>query len=112
MQSAGGIENMDLVTKQAIARTFQTAAFSQLEEKLGLGLQWCRSKGINVQQVVISGGVASNLYLRQRLQTCLATHSSEGSISLVCPPPHLCTGARLGYFTERSNAKVFQTTLL
>ena len=103
MEGAGGIENMDLLTKQAIARTFQTAAFAQLEEKLGLGLRWCRSNGINVQQVVISGGVASNLYLRQRLQACLATHSSEGSIALVCPPPHLCTGAAHLFSNEFQN---------
>jgi N6-L-threonylcarbamoyladenine synthase len=58
--------NLDGRTKLALARTFQTAAVSQLEEKLLLGLHWCRQNGIVTKDVVVSGGVASNKFLRQR----------------------------------------------
>lgn len=58
--------NLDDPTKLALARAFQTAAISQLEEKLLLGLRWCRQNGIVIRDIVVSGGVASNKLLRQR----------------------------------------------
>lgn len=57
---------LDLPTKQAVARAFQTAAVDHLEEKLVLALQECKNKNIPVRTVVVSGGVASNNFLRQR----------------------------------------------
>lgn len=53
-------------TKLALARAFQTAAVGQLEEKLLLGLHWCRQNGITIGDVIVSGGVASNRFLRER----------------------------------------------
>ena len=64
--SQGGIQNLDTPTKIALARNFQTAAIAQLEEKLFLGFDWCAKNKIKVHDVVVSGGVASNSYLRQR----------------------------------------------
>lgn len=58
--------HLDDATKLALARAFQTAAVSQLEEKLLLGLHWCRQNGIIIRDVVVSGGVASNRFIRQR----------------------------------------------
>ena len=58
--------DLDGPTKLALARAFQSAAVSQLEEKLLLGLHWCRQNGIVIRDVVVSGGVASNKFLRQR----------------------------------------------
>jgi N6-L-threonylcarbamoyladenine synthase len=57
---------LDAPTKLALARAFQTAAVSQLEEKLLLALHWCRQNGIVIRDIVVSGGVASNKFLRQR----------------------------------------------
>ncbi|TFK44575.1 Gcp-like domain-containing protein [Crucibulum laeve] len=90
---AGGIENIDISTKRALARAFQEAAVKQLEEKVLLALQSCRQKGIHIQNLVVSGGVASNHYLRGRLQQCVITESANQNspISLVFPPPYLCT---------------------
>lgn len=51
----------------ATAATFQAAAVLQLQKKLGLALELCEKKGVNVRTVVASGGVASNRYLRARL---------------------------------------------
>lgn len=50
----------------AIARGFQEAAFGQLEEKVKLALRWCDKRGVKVNGLVASGGVASNMYLRER----------------------------------------------
>ena len=58
--------NLDGPTKLALARAFQTAAVNQLEEKLQLCLHWCRQNGIVIRDIVVSGGVASNQFLRQR----------------------------------------------
>ena len=57
---------LDAPTKVALARAFQTAAVGQLEEKVLLALRWCRQNGVAVRDIVVSGGVASNKFLRQR----------------------------------------------
>ncbi|EJD03286.1 peptidase M22, glycoprotease [Fomitiporia mediterranea MF3/22] len=76
----------------AIARTFQDAAFAQLEEKVILALRWCADNSqIPVKHVVVSGGVASNLLFRERLQACLSKNFPDDELSLVFPPPALCT---------------------
>jgi N6-L-threonylcarbamoyladenine synthase len=53
----------------ALARAFQTAAARQLCVKLTLGLQKLELKGVKVRDVVVSGGVASNAFLRERWVT-------------------------------------------
>jgi len=74
-----------------LARAFQTAAVGQLEEKILLALKWCEMKDIMVQEIVVSGGVASNKFLRERLHQCLLALNSDTPLSLVFPPPYLCT---------------------
>lgn len=69
----------------AIARAFQKAALAQLEEKVVLALKWCAEHRssisaeqkspynggqLPVKHVVVSGGVASNSFLRDRLVEC------------------------------------------
>ncbi|KAG5650193.1 hypothetical protein H0H81_000352 [Sphagnurus paluster] len=61
-----GLDNVDLPTRLALARGFQNAAVAQLEEKLLLAFKWCSENNIHVHDVVVSGGVASNTYLRER----------------------------------------------
>ena len=63
---AGRNGDLDEPTQLALARAFQTAAISQLEEKLLLGFRWCERNRISVRDIVVSGGVASNKFLRQR----------------------------------------------
>jgi N6-L-threonylcarbamoyladenine synthase len=62
----GGADKISMVTKRSIARAFQEAAVIQLLDKLSLGLEWCQTRDIRIGTVVVSGGVASNLYLRDR----------------------------------------------
>ncbi|KIM45154.1 hypothetical protein M413DRAFT_66070 [Hebeloma cylindrosporum] len=87
----GGIANLTLSMKRALARGFQIAAVQHLEEKLLLGLNYCKTENIPVRSVVVSGGVASNTFLRERFQACLLDFDSNTSLSLTFPPPSLCT---------------------
>jgi N6-L-threonylcarbamoyladenine synthase len=69
----GGAEALDIESRRALANAFQKAAVDQVEEKVAHGLRWCRERGFGVQHLVVSGGVASNLYLRTRYVTLLRT---------------------------------------
>ncbi|KAI0644366.1 peptidase M22 glycoprotease [Trametes meyenii] len=82
---------LDTRTRLGLARSFQRAAVAQLEEKLVLGMRLCTKEGVRVRSLVVSGGVASNRYLRARLQACLDAESPEEPVGLVFPPPSLCT---------------------
>ena len=62
----GGAEGLDDATRRALASAFQSAALDQLEEKVSLALKWCRVQGVGLNHLVVSGGVASNSYLRNR----------------------------------------------
>ncbi|KAI0259673.1 Gcp-like domain-containing protein [Gloeopeniophorella convolvens] len=81
---------LDARTRAALARAFQDAAVGQLEEKVRLALRLCAREGVGVRHVVVSGGVASNTYLRTRLGATVADEGA-GLVSLVFPPPALCT---------------------
>lgn len=70
-----------------IAASFQTVAVRHLEERCRRGLAWAKESHPGVSQLVVAGGVASNSYVRDRLQLI-----AEGAgVDLVCPPPRLCT---------------------
>jgi hypothetical protein len=60
------------------------AAVGQLEEKLLLALKWCEMNDIIVQEVVVSGGVASNKFLRERYVVFQAMNSLFNITSLDC----------------------------
>jgi len=59
-------EPLSTSSRISLARAFQTAAARQLCAKLTLGLQKLELKGVKVRDVVVSGGVASNVFLRER----------------------------------------------
>ena len=63
-------EPLEDLEKLALARAFQEAAVRQLEEKVLLGLEKCTDMGVNVRHLVVSGGVASNMFLRKRSASC------------------------------------------
>lgn len=62
----GGVENIAPEEKAAVARAFQEAVVDHLESKLMLGIKQCFRDNIPIKHVIISGGVASNSYLRAR----------------------------------------------
>ncbi|KAL5631668.1 hypothetical protein ACGC1H_007250 [Rhizoctonia solani] len=86
------VERMSLDERRNIAASFQRAAIGQLEDKLRLGLKKCVRLGVEPRSIVVSGGVASNSYLRARLQSMVEGAEIEPKPTLVFPPPHLCTG--------------------
>lgn len=57
---------LDERMRLGLARSFQKAAVAQIEEKLVLGMRLCRREDVRVRALVVSGGVASNQYLRER----------------------------------------------
>lgn len=65
------VAQMDLERKRKLASAFMMATFKQVEEKVALGIELFdreeRRRGGNAQLggLVVSGGVASNMYLRQ-----------------------------------------------
>jgi N6-L-threonylcarbamoyladenine synthase len=57
--------------KRAMARRFQEAAVGHVEEKVGMALDLLKDddeelEGKRLRSLVVSGGVASNAYLRER----------------------------------------------
>jgi N6-L-threonylcarbamoyladenine synthase len=66
LKRQGGIEDLDIPHKRRLARAFQTSVFAQLEQKVLLALDWCFGQDLHVHDLVVSGGVASNQYFRQR----------------------------------------------
>ncbi|KAG8734603.1 hypothetical protein FRC12_018459 [Ceratobasidium sp. 428] len=85
------VDTMSLEKRQSVAAAFQKAAVAQLEAKLKLGLKECMRVGIHPTSIVVSGGVASNTYLRERLQNVVQDRSLSARIEMVFPPPALCT---------------------
>ncbi|KAG8842325.1 hypothetical protein FRB96_005589 [Tulasnella sp. 330] len=73
----------------AIASGFQQAVIGQVEEKVRLALKWADRQGVPITSLVASGGVASNLYLRERLVDVLRGCTPQ--VPLICPPVHMCT---------------------
>lgn len=87
-------------TRAALAHEFQLAAFAQLEDKLTRALSPKPRRGwtlagednvspIEIRGVVCSGGVASNQFLRTRLQAAL-NEAGRPDVSLYFPPVSLC----------------------
>jgi N6-L-threonylcarbamoyladenine synthase len=66
LHARGGIDTISQAEKLMIAKGFQVAASAQLEEKISLALRWCANQSIKVEHVVVSGGVARNVYLLER----------------------------------------------
>ncbi|TIA83305.1 hypothetical protein E3P77_00829 [Wallemia ichthyophaga] len=73
------------VTRVALARAFQSAAVAQLADKVTLALS---KSTVEPSSLVVSGGVASNGYLRERLSDVTGRHG----LNIYFPAPALCTG--------------------
>jgi N6-L-threonylcarbamoyladenine synthase len=66
VERKGGEDAITDAERWALAGAFQTAAVRQVEDKLLLALEQCRTEGAKVASVIVSGGVASNKFLRHR----------------------------------------------
>lgn len=89
-----GVDSLNAAQKLGIAREFMKSVIDHLEAKLLVGIKQCLAQGLPVQHLVISGGVASNQYLRSRLSRLLSDSLDyDGArIELQYPPVSLCTG--------------------
>ncbi|XP_010544638.1 PREDICTED: probable tRNA N6-adenosine threonylcarbamoyltransferase, mitochondrial [Tarenaya hassleriana] len=70
-----------------VAASFQRVAVLHLEEKCERAIEWALKIEPSIQHLVVSGGVASNQYVRARLSHVV----EKRKLKLVCPPPSLCT---------------------
>ncbi|CAA0377026.1 putative tRNA N6-adenosine threonylcarbamoyltransferase [Arabidopsis thaliana] len=79
--------NEDRRNRADIAASFQRVAVLHLEEKCERAIDWALELEPSIKHMVISGGVASNKYVRLRLNNIV----ENKNLKLVCPPPSLCT---------------------
>ncbi|GMH00590.1 hypothetical protein Nepgr_002429 [Nepenthes gracilis] len=77
----------DRRSRADIAASFQRTAVLHLEERCERAIEWALKIDASIKFLVVSGGVASNQYVRTRLDQVV---KSKG-LQLVCPPPSLCT---------------------
>ncbi|XP_074564155.1 putative tRNA N6-adenosine threonylcarbamoyltransferase, mitochondrial [Curcuma longa] len=70
-----------------IAASFQRVAVLHLEERCQRAIEWALKIDPSIKYLVVSGGVASNKYVRARLNHVVVNNN----LQLVCPPPSLCT---------------------
>ncbi|XWS32345.1 hypothetical protein CRYUN_Cryun23aG0151600 [Craigia yunnanensis] len=79
--------SQDRSSRADIAASFQRVAVLHLEERCERAVEWALKIEPSVKHLVVSGGVASNQYVRARLDQVVKKYS----LQLVCPPPNLCT---------------------
>ncbi|KNA19233.1 hypothetical protein SOVF_063360 [Spinacia oleracea] len=77
----------DRRSRADIAASFQRVAVLHLEERCERAIEWALKMEPSIKYFVVSGGVASNLYVRARLDQI----AKNKGVQLVCPPPSLCT---------------------
>ncbi|KAK1395335.1 putative tRNA N6-adenosine threonylcarbamoyltransferase, mitochondrial [Heracleum sosnowskyi] len=83
--SSSSIE--DQSSRADVAASFQRVAVLHLEEKCERAIEWALEMEPSIKHLVVSGGVASNQYVRDRLDQV----AKKKGLQLVCPPPSLCT---------------------
>ncbi|KAF5731652.1 hypothetical protein HS088_TW18G00336 [Tripterygium wilfordii] len=77
----------DRSSRADIAASFQRVAVLHLEERCERAIQWAKKMEPSLKYMVVSGGVASNQYVRTQLDQVV----KRSNLQLVCPPPSLCT---------------------
>ncbi|KAL0425841.1 UNVERIFIED_CONTAM: putative tRNA N6-adenosine threonylcarbamoyltransferase, mitochondrial [Sesamum radiatum] len=78
----------DRKARADIAASFQRVAVLHLEEKCERAIEWAMKMEPSIKHLVCRiWGVASNQYVRSRLNKIVEKHA----LQLVCPPPSLCT---------------------
>ncbi|KAJ0964151.1 hypothetical protein J5N97_029273 [Dioscorea zingiberensis] len=77
----------DRSSRADIAASFQRVAVLHLEDRCERAIEWALKIEPSIKCLVVSGGVASNQYVRKRLNHVV----NNSGLRLVCPPPSLCT---------------------
>lgn len=94
------------ISNSDLAASFQKSVAEVLCKKISLAIDISNKESFNFKNVVVSGGVAANNYLRKKI---INTVKSKGK-SIFFPPPNLCTdnGAMIawaGYELYRAGLK-------
>ncbi|OCT48775.1 tRNA N6-adenosine threonylcarbamoyltransferase, mitochondrial [Cladophialophora carrionii] len=84
---AGGMTEME---RLLLARSALGAAFEHLGSRTIIALEKLRAEGIQIDHLVVSGGVAANTFLRYYLRELL-DRRAFGRTQLVFPPVEFCT---------------------
>ncbi|EGF99062.1 uncharacterized protein MELLADRAFT_40474 [Melampsora larici-populina 98AG31] len=74
--------------KREIGKAFLEAAIAQLERKVRYWIQELKSQDIQISGLVLSGGVASNTMLRNRMKDMLK--EVDPGLNFMVPPKELC----------------------
>ncbi|ESO96349.1 hypothetical protein LOTGIDRAFT_227060 [Lottia gigantea] len=86
-----GIEGGNILSNAAdICASLQEGLFNHLSHRIRRGLLYTELKELlpsTNRTLVLSGGVASNMYIREKLEEVLESYDCQ----LICPPPKLCT---------------------
>ncbi|KAF3915205.1 hypothetical protein ABW20_dc0107597 [Dactylellina cionopaga] len=80
----------DIEERKALCQELMRRCWEHLASRAIMSLEAMRQKDIDIRTVVVSGGVASNKFLREVLQKQLNFNGFEGT-SLVFPPIQFCT---------------------
>lgn len=96
--------------KADVAFAFQFVAVKHLCDRVDRAIQWSIKNAPEATQLVVSGGVASNTYIRE----CLKALASVYKFELIVPPPRLCTDngvmiAWAGMENWKANKSVFSS---
>lgn len=81
---------MEDAERRLLAREVMRVAFEHLGSRVLMALQKLGLSGVNIETLVVSGGVASNQYLKHILRVLLDS-SGHNNVKLVFPPPKFCT---------------------
>uniref|UniRef100_A0A0K0E9E9 N(6)-L-threonylcarbamoyladenine synthase n=1 Tax=Strongyloides stercoralis TaxID=6248 RepID=A0A0K0E9E9_STRER len=86
------IDNIDLIS---LCASIQFSVTAHICSKVHLALETLSARKISVKQLVVSGGVASNQFIKG----CLSKVCKVHSIKLITPPKELCTdnGEMIGW---------------
>jgi N6-L-threonylcarbamoyladenine synthase len=82
------IPGMDIEQRKNLAQEAMRTSFNHLASRVLLALE--RGFFVDIKTLVVSGGVASNKYLKHVLRTAL-DDAGQSNITLNFPPPKYCT---------------------
>ena len=87
-KSSLNVVTLSSQTQADLAASFQHVAVCHLQDKCRRGIAWATQHIDGLHKgLVVSGGVAANSVVRERLKQTAA----EFGMALICPPPRLCT---------------------
>ncbi|KAH9808325.1 glycoprotease family-domain-containing protein [Melampsora americana] len=81
-------DTISIEAKREIGKAFLEAAIAQLERKVRYWIKELKFQEIQISGLVLSGGVASNTMLRNRMKNVLKEVDSD--LKFIVPPKELC----------------------